>query len=82
MSQVVDEINTYLNGMDGFQKKSLAKNWWAYPKELSLAEVEKKHIMSVLAMFKGNRTHAANALRISLRGLRNKLTQYKLSQRS
>jgi DNA-binding NtrC family response regulator len=43
----------------------------------TLAEVEKKHILVVLDRFHGNRTHAAEALDISVRTLRNKLREYR-----
>ncbi|MBM3880560.1 MAG: sigma-54-dependent Fis family transcriptional regulator [Verrucomicrobia bacterium] len=44
---------------------------------LSLAEVEKRHILAALAQTGGNRTHAARLLDISIRTLRNKLNEYK-----
>ncbi|MBF0498853.1 MAG: sigma-54-dependent Fis family transcriptional regulator [Candidatus Riflebacteria bacterium] len=43
---------------------------------LPLAEVERRHILSVLEAFGGNRTHAAKSLGISIRGLRVKLNAY------
>jgi DNA-binding NtrC family response regulator len=47
------------------------------PKTLStLAEIEKSHILSALNHCKGNRTHAANLLNVSIRTLRNKLHEY------
>jgi two-component system, NtrC family, response regulator AtoC len=46
-------------------------------KKLStLAEVEKNHILAALNFCKGNRTHAANLLDVSIRTLRNKLHEY------
>jgi two-component system, response regulator FlrC len=42
----------------------------------TLAEVEKNHILSALNYCKGNRTHAANLLDVSIRTLRNKLHEY------
>jgi two-component system, NtrC family, response regulator AtoC len=42
----------------------------------SLAELEKQHILAVLERCKGNRTHAAKLLDISIRTLRNKLNEY------
>lgn len=42
----------------------------------SLAELEKQHIFAVLDHCKGNRTHAAKLLDISIRTLRNKLNEY------
>jgi DNA-binding NtrC family response regulator len=45
-------------------------------KLLSLGEVERKHILAALEKSKGNRTHAAKALDISIRTLRNKLNEY------
>ena len=41
-----------------------------------LSEVEKRHILSALEHSKGNRTHAARTLGISIRTLRNKLNEY------
>jgi two-component system, NtrC family, response regulator AtoC len=47
------------------------------PKKLAtLAEVEKNHILTALNHCKGNRTHAANLLDVSIRTLRNKLHEY------
>jgi len=45
-------------------------------KLLTLAEMEKSHILSALNHCKGNRTHAANLLDVSIRTLRNKLHEY------
>jgi two-component system, NtrC family, response regulator AtoC len=45
-------------------------------KLLTLAEMEKNHILSALNHCKGNRTHAANLLDVSIRTLRNKLHEY------
>ncbi|HEX3624891.1 MAG TPA: sigma-54 dependent transcriptional regulator [Verrucomicrobiae bacterium] len=42
----------------------------------TLAEIEKNHILSALEYCKGNRTHAANLLDVSIRTLRNKLHEY------
>ena len=44
----------------------------------SLEELEREHIMRALELTKGNRTHAANLLKISIRTLRNKLNEYKV----
>lgn len=41
-----------------------------------LASVEKIYILAVLEYMKMNRTHAAKALGISCRGLRNKLIEF------
>jgi DNA-binding NtrC family response regulator len=41
-----------------------------------LSEVEKRHILAALDQSKGNRTHAAKVLGISIRTLRNKLNEY------
>lgn len=43
---------------------------------LTLADAEKRHIMAVLEHCKGNRTHAAKLLDVSIRTLRNKLHEY------
>jgi DNA-binding NtrC family response regulator len=42
----------------------------------TVAEVEKRHIFAALEHCKGNRTHAAKLLDISIRTLRNKLQDY------
>src|SRR5881394_3151437 len=42
----------------------------------ALSEVEKQHILAALERSKGNRTHAAKVLGISIRTLRNKLNEY------
>jgi DNA-binding NtrC family response regulator len=42
----------------------------------SLAEIEKRHILAALDQCKGNRTHAAKLLDVSIRTLRNKLHEY------
>lgn len=46
----------------------------------SLEQLEREHIMRALELTKGNRTHAANLLKISIRTLRNKLNEYKVSE--
>ncbi|MEW6307418.1 MAG: sigma-54 dependent transcriptional regulator [Verrucomicrobiota bacterium] len=46
------------------------------PEAVTLAEIEKRHILKVLAACNGNRTHAARNLQISIRTLRNKLHEY------
>ena len=43
---------------------------------LTLSELEKHHILTALKQCKGNRTHAAKLLSISIRTLRNKLNEY------
>jgi len=43
---------------------------------MTLAEVEKNHILEMLAACKDNRTHTAKKLDISIRTLRNKLKDY------
>jgi two-component system response regulator FlrC len=42
----------------------------------TLAEMEKHHILAALNRCRGNRTHAARLLGISIRTLRNKLNEY------
>jgi DNA-binding NtrC family response regulator len=44
---------------------------------MSMREAEKKLIFETLRQTKGNRTHAAQILGISIRTLRNKLNEYK-----
>jgi DNA-binding NtrC family response regulator len=48
----------------------------------SLAEMEKRHILATLDHCKGNRTHAAKLLGVSIRTLRNKLHEYNGTQPS
>lgn len=45
--------------------------------ELTLAELEKRHILSMLDATEFNRTKAAEKLGISIRTLRNKLNEYR-----
>ena len=49
---------------------------------VSLDEMEKQHILRALERTSGNRTQAANLLKISIRTLRNKLHQYKIEDGS
>ena len=51
------------------------------PADLSLAELEKRHILRLLECCEGNRTHAARKLGISIRTLRNKLHEYGVTVR-
>jgi transcriptional regulator with PAS, ATPase and Fis domain len=44
--------------------------------DLTMYEVERRHILQTLAMVRGNRTKAAALLEISVRGLQNKLKAY------
>jgi two-component system, NtrC family, response regulator AtoC len=46
----------------------------------TLAEIEKRHILATLAHCRGNRTHAAKRLAVSIRTLRNKLHEYNGTQ--
>jgi DNA-binding NtrC family response regulator len=48
----------------------------SHDSDASLAEMEKRHILSVLEQTQQNRTHAARVLGISVRTLRNKLNEY------
>jgi Bacterial regulatory protein, Fis family len=43
---------------------------------ITLSELEREHILSTLRRCRGNRTHAARSLGISVRGLRIKLATY------
>jgi hypothetical protein len=45
----------------------------------TLKEAEKELIDTTLWIFSGNKTHTARALGISLRGLRNKLKEHRLT---
>jgi DNA-binding NtrC family response regulator len=49
---------------------------------LSLVEVEKRQILAAIKRCQNNRTHAARALHISIRTLRNKLREYNLEDAS
>lgn len=48
----------------------------AVPQIETLAEVEKKHILHALDVMKGNKSHAAKALGVSLKTLYNKMNEY------
>jgi DNA-binding NtrC family response regulator len=61
-------------GMAPVEKTSASTQADAEP--VTLAELEKKHILVMLEHCKGNRTHAAKALDISIRTLRNKLAEF------
>ena len=50
------------------------------PVGLTMEEIEKLAITKALDQFKGNRTHAANNLGISVRTLQRKLRQYELER--
>jgi DNA-binding NtrC family response regulator len=52
----------------------------AEPGMPSLADMEKRHILATLDHCKGNRTHAAKILGVSIRTLRNKLHEYNGTQ--
>ncbi|MDD5348998.1 MAG: sigma-54 dependent transcriptional regulator [Chthoniobacteraceae bacterium] len=58
-------------------KRSAEEDRAALP---SLDELEKRHILHALTLTNGNRTHAAELLKISIRTLRNKLNEYKLGE--
>jgi transcriptional regulator with PAS, ATPase and Fis domain len=60
--------------LDGLSKN--LRNVFVNMREGTLASIEKEHILSVLAIEHGNRTHAAQRLGISVRTLRNKLKLY------
>jgi DNA-binding NtrC family response regulator len=49
---------------------------------LTLADIEKRHILAALAEAQGNRTHAAKMLDISIRTLRNKLNDYNKKEKA
>lgn len=53
---------------------NLEKNW---APGRTLNEIEKSVIIDALQYHKGNRTHTAKALGISIRTLRNKIAEYK-----
>lgn len=49
--------------------------------ELTLADVEKQHILETLSRFNHNRSRTAEALGINVRTLRNKLSHYRILKR-
>jgi DNA-binding NtrC family response regulator len=49
--------------------------------EVTLADLEKRHILAMLEFCQSNRTHAARKLGISVRTLRNKLNEYGVAGR-
>jgi DNA-binding NtrC family response regulator len=49
---------------------------------VSLAEIEKQHILRIVEKCEGNRTNAADKLGISIRTLRNKLNEYGIPGKS
>lgn len=49
---------------------------------VSIRELERSHLERTLELTRGNRTHAAEMLGISLRTVRNKIRQYDLPPRS
>lgn len=61
-------------------KRILAENSEAEQLQLPLAEVEKRHILRVLASTGGNKTRAARVLGIDTKTLYNKLKSYKSSE--
>lgn len=66
----------YANASGGFEKGIGTTN----PQDMvgrTVSDVEKELILSTLNYCKGNRTHAAGILGISIRTLRNKLKEYK-----
>ncbi|MGB5158648.1 sigma-54-dependent transcriptional regulator [Desulfobacterium sp. N47] len=73
---LIDEKLLSLNGrsVPAFHPGSLLQS--VIP-EVSLRELEKKVIFQTLDKTKGNRTHAADILGISVRTLRNKLNEYR-----
>jgi len=61
------------NGSTDSSAIAIAENPEEFP---TLAELEKRHIFAALDRCKGNRTHAAKILDVSIRTLRNKLHEY------
>ena len=52
------------------------------PTGLTMEELERLAITKALDQYRGNRTHAANRLGISVRTLQRKLRQYELEKRA
>ncbi|HWQ91202.1 MAG TPA: helix-turn-helix domain-containing protein, partial [Clostridia bacterium] len=61
---------------------NMARTTSADDPTLTLGEIEKRHILTVLEQCNGNRTQAAKLLDVSVRTLRNKLHEYNGSQPS
>lgn len=53
--------------------------WLTWTPGSTLAMVERRAILECLTFHKGNRTYTAVALKISLRTLRNKLSEYRIT---
>lgn len=85
----IDELRGRLEGAefdfvlvessDGLQRL-VAENDIEEKLQLPLAEIEKRHIMRVLASTGGNKTRAARVLGIDTKTLYNKLKAYKSSE--
>ena len=60
----------------GLAQKSLTTTGSHSNEFCTLSQLEKRHILAALEKSKGNRTHAAKLLDISIRTLRNKLNEY------
>ena len=78
---VVMDASELISGEDLFLENTPTANKSTKPKLIALHEMEKEHILEVLEAFNNNRTHTAKALGISVRTLRNKLSEYQVSSR-
>ncbi len=74
-SDTIDIKNLFIDDTDRQEKQQSASEMPV----TSIEEMEKKLINRALSETNGNRTHAARALGISIRTLRNKLKDYSLS---
>ena len=68
----LESVSEAVNRPESAQVSSAA----AQSETPTLAEIEKRHILATLECCKGNRTHAARLLGVSIRTLRNKLHEY------
>lgn len=74
-SEIIDF--TDLQAISGISEKDPEDRELAGPEVMPLREMEKRMIRQALNDHKGNRTHAAEVLGISVRTLRNKLHEYR-----
>ena len=78
---VVMDTSELLRADDLLLDTSTSINKERRPTLFALHEIERTHILETLGSFNDNRTHAAKALGISVRTLRNKLKEYSVTDR-
>lgn len=78
----MDDLNLPVGNQNGSPKDAVvvenATVTLTPPKVMTLAEVEKAHILSVLTIVGGNKVKAAEALGVSVKTIYNKLHEYGL----